>query len=111
RRCRARGVAQSAAGRRPCAASGRGTCQPRTDAVSVRHESTGEMSKYSAPYVMVTGGAGFIGTNLSDQLLSEGETVRILDNLSRRGVEENLGWLRSRHGDRVQHVDVDIRDA
>jgi len=60
---------------------------------------------------MVTGGAGFIGTNLSDQLLSEGETVRILDNLSRRGVEENLGWLRSRHGDRVQHVDVDIRDA
>lgn len=61
--------------------------------------------------VLVTGGAGFIGTNLSDRLLDQGGTVGIFDDLSRPGVEENLRWLRARHGDRVQHVNADIRDA
>ncbi|HEX2212386.1 MAG TPA: SDR family NAD(P)-dependent oxidoreductase, partial [Mycobacterium sp.] len=69
------------------------------------------MSRYSGSCVMVTGGAGFIGTNLSDRLLREGKRVRIFDDLSRPGVEENLSWLCSRHGDHVQHVDADIRDA
>ncbi len=61
--------------------------------------------------VLVTGGAGFIGSNLSARLLADGERVRILDDLSRPGVEDNLRWLTDRFGNRVQHVDSDVRDA
>jgi CDP-paratose 2-epimerase len=42
---------------------------------------------------LITGGAGFIGTNLADHLLRDGRSVRILDDLSRPGVEDNLEWL------------------
>ena len=47
---------------------------------------------------LITGGAGFVGTNLADRLLSAGERVVVLDNLSRWGVEQNLRWLQERHG-------------
>lgn len=61
--------------------------------------------------VLITGGAGFIGTNLAHRLLSQGHEVRIFDNLSRPGVEHNLHWLCRRHGSRVQVQVADIRDA
>ncbi len=60
--------------------------------------------------IVVTGGAGFIGTNLADHLLSAGRRVRILDNLSRAGVEANLDWLRRKHGERVAFELADVRD-
>lgn len=47
---------------------------------------------------LITGGAGFIGCNYADSLLARGKQVRIFDNLSRRGAELNLEWLRKRHG-------------
>jgi CDP-paratose 2-epimerase len=59
---------------------------------------------------LITGGAGFIGTNLADRLLREGERVVVLDDLSRPGVERNLQWLRSTHPDRLQVVQGDVRD-
>jgi CDP-paratose 2-epimerase len=59
---------------------------------------------------LVTGGAGFIGTNLADRLLCEGRRVRIVDNLSRPGVEGNLAWLRERHGERIEVITGDLRD-
>ncbi|HEX2121396.1 MAG TPA: NAD-dependent epimerase/dehydratase family protein, partial [Thermoanaerobaculia bacterium] len=46
------------------------------------------------PYTLVTGGCGFVGTNLAHRLLGEGRRVCVLDNLSRPGVERNLAWLR-----------------
>ncbi|SEM57858.1 CDP-paratose 2-epimerase [Sphingomonas gellani] len=61
--------------------------------------------------VLVTGGAGFIGSNLADRLASEGHVVRVFDRLSRAGVERNLQWLQANHGDRIQAVVGDIRDA
>src|SRR3954453_23629552 len=57
---------------------------------------------------LVTGGAGFIGTNLADRLLRDGQRVRIVDNLSRPGVERNLAWLRERHGDRLEVMIGDL---
>lgn len=41
------------------------------------------------PKVLVTGGAGFIGSNLADQLIRNGAKVRIIDNLV-TGFRENL---------------------
>ncbi|MFZ0389433.1 MAG: GDP-mannose 4,6-dehydratase, partial [Calditrichia bacterium] len=35
-----------------------------------------------ADKVLITGGAGFIGSHLADELLANGYQVRILDNLS-----------------------------
>jgi len=61
--------------------------------------------------ILVTGGAGFIGSNLADRLAGEGRTVRVYDALSRAGTERNLEWLRSRHGERIDFVHADIRDA
>ncbi|MDT8266155.1 NAD-dependent epimerase/dehydratase family protein, partial [Roseomonas sp. DSM 102946] len=37
--------------------------------------------------VLVTGGAGFIGSNLADRLATEGHDILIYDALSRPGVE------------------------
>jgi CDP-paratose 2-epimerase len=59
---------------------------------------------------LVTGGAGFIGTNLSDRLLSDGNEVVLFDNLSRAGVQHNLDWLRAKHGRKLHFVQGDVRD-
>jgi CDP-paratose 2-epimerase len=60
---------------------------------------------------LITGGAGFIGTNLADRLLSRGQPVTVLDDLSREGVERNLRWLQRTHGDLLRVVVGDVRDA
>jgi CDP-paratose 2-epimerase len=60
--------------------------------------------------VLVTGGAGFVGTNLAHRLLEDGRRVVVFDNLTRPGVEENLHWLKARHGDRVTTMIADVRD-
>ncbi|MDB4969003.1 MAG: sugar nucleotide epimerase [Myxococcales bacterium] len=68
------------------------------------------MSAASTRPVLVTGGAGFIGANVSDRILAAGTPVIIYDNLSRPSVERNLAWLRERHGALVQHAREDVRD-
>ena len=60
---------------------------------------------------LITGGAGFIGCNLADTLLRDGEVVTVLDNLSRPGTDQNLRWLQGRHSATVKFVEADIRDA
>ena len=59
---------------------------------------------------LVVGGAGFIGTNVADRLLSEGRSVIVFDSLARAGVERNLDWLQSKHGKKVEFVHGDVRD-
>lgn len=60
--------------------------------------------------ILITGGAGFIGSNLAHRLLSAGHRVRLLDNLSRSGVERNLRWLIETHGDMVDIEVPDVRN-
>ena len=63
-------------------------------------------------HYLVTGGAGFIGSNYVHRLLSRGERVTVFDNLSRAGAPLNIEWLRSTHGEgSFQLIVGDIRDA
>jgi len=68
-------------------------------------------SRKKERWMLITGGAGFIGTNLAHRILSEGRPVLILDNLSRPGVEKNLNWLCDTHGDLVRVEVADICDS
>jgi CDP-paratose 2-epimerase len=60
---------------------------------------------------LITGGAGFIGSNVADHYLSRNCPVTILDNFSRPGSEKNLAWLESRHRGRLRVLRVDIRQS
>jgi len=62
-------------------------------------------------HYLVTGGAGFIGCNYAHRLLNRGEQVTVYDNLSRRGTEANVAWLRQQHDAEAFRLVVgDVRD-
>jgi len=61
--------------------------------------------------VLITGGAGFIGSNLAHRLIGEGHHVVVFDNLSRLGADKNAAWLREMHGSGWTLVQHDVRDA
>ncbi len=60
--------------------------------------------------VLITGGAGFVGSNLAERLVEAGRPVMILDNLSRAGVEHNLRYLRETYGDLLEVHIGDVRN-
>ena len=43
--------------------------------------------------LLITGGSGFLGSNLAADALTRGDEIVIFDNLSRSGSRENLDWL------------------
>lgn len=59
--------------------------------------------------LLITGGCGFLGSNLAAEALRRGDELVVFDNLSRLGSTDNLTWLRSQ-GD-FRHVHGDIRNA
>jgi CDP-paratose 2-epimerase len=63
-------------------------------------------------HYLITGGAGFIGSNYVHRLLKRGEKVTIFDNFVRAGAPRNLAWLKKEFGENAFEVIVaDIRDA
>ena len=64
---------------------------------------------------MVIGGAGFIGTNAAEHFAKMGHRVMVVDNLSRRGADANLEYLRRTIDSDFAQVDIrsadDITDA
>ncbi len=62
-------------------------------------------------YILITGGAGFIGTNVARAYLEHDQPVHIFDNLSRPGVEQNVQELQQRYPGRVCFTQADVSDA
>ena len=63
-------------------------------------------------HYLVTGGAGFIGSNYVHRLVSRGEKVTVFDNFSRGGAKRNLEWLHTTFGrDSLNMIVGDVRDA
>lgn len=62
------------------------------------------------PYILITGGAGFIGVNLAHYFLTQGASVMVYDSLARPGVINNLSWLRRQFDDRLYIQIADMRD-
>ncbi|HUI87668.1 MAG TPA: GDP-mannose 4,6-dehydratase [Anaerolineales bacterium] len=61
---------------------------------------------------LITGGAGFIGSNYVYRVSKRGENVTIYDNLSRAGASKNLDWLKKSCGEKSFSLIVaDVRDA
>ncbi len=54
---------------------------------------------------LVTGGAGFVGSNIVGALVERGDAVRVVDNLSTGRRENMTDWL-----DRVEFLEGDLRD-
>ena len=62
------------------------------------------------PSILITGGAGFIGVNSALHFAALGWDVTVVDNLSRRGTDQNLQWLLAQHP-AISFQRVDIRDS
>ena len=56
--------------------------------------------------ILITGGAGFIGSNAAARALVRGDEVMVVDDLSRAGAELNLEWLRGIGDFRFEMIDV-----
>jgi CDP-paratose 2-epimerase len=65
---------------------------------------------FQAPRILITGGAGFVGTNLAEHLLMGGTKLRIVDSLACTGSERNLENLLEEYSQRIEFIRADVRD-
>src|SRR3989344_1129159 len=59
--------------------------------------------------ILITGGAGFIGTNAAERFIQKGVKPIILDNLSRKGSEINLKYLEEKYSGKFEFLKADVR--
>lgn len=59
--------------------------------------------------ILITGGCGFIGSNLAHASIQRGDEVFVFDDLSRDGSRENLAWLKAESA--FEFYENDVRDA
>lgn len=56
--------------------------------------------------LLITGGCGFLGSNLASDALSRGDDLIVFDNLCRNGSRENLTWLQAQGNFSFEHGDI-----
>lgn len=78
--------------------------------VTTEHQLMHAYKENMTKNILVTGGAGFIGSNYVSRLIKRGEKVTIFDNLSRSGSRLNMEWLRSEFGESFRLIQGDVRD-
>ena len=62
--------------------------------------------------VLITGGCGFLGSNLASAFLADGSEVVVLDALFRKGSASNLHWLEGQAANNQFHfLQVDVAES
>ena len=56
--------------------------------------------------LLITGGCGFLGSNLAVDALTRGDDLVVFDNLHRNGSRENLAWLNGKGKFTFEHGDI-----
>lgn len=56
--------------------------------------------------LLITGGCGFLGSNLAADAMARGDELVVFDSLYRNGSRENLGWLQQQGKFRFEHGDI-----
>lgn len=56
--------------------------------------------------LLITGGCGFLGSNLAEDALARGDELMVFDNLSRSGSRDNLNWLQNKGQFVFEHGDI-----
>ena len=56
--------------------------------------------------LLITGGCGFLGSNLASDALARGDELMVFDNLYRNGSRDNLAWLQAQGMFAFEHGDI-----
>jgi CDP-paratose 2-epimerase len=56
--------------------------------------------------LLITGGCGFLGSNLASDAIARGDDLIIFDNLQRNGSRDNLVWLQNQGKSTFEHGDI-----